>query len=99
MPTRSQASLGRADSGQVDSAVLLSQLAPGRQATIIGMVPHAPTALANRLRQMGFRPAANVAVIRLAPLGDPAIYRVQDTEFCLRRREAGLIEVAPEADR
>jgi ferrous iron transport protein A len=59
----------------------------------------APPEVANRLRQLGFRPAANVEVIRRAPLGDPTIYRVQDTELCLRRREARLIEVVPEADR
>jgi ferrous iron transport protein A len=55
--------------------------------------------VANRLRQLGFRAAAQVDVIRRAPLGDPTIYRVQDTELCLRRREARLIVVAPEADR
>jgi ferrous iron transport protein A len=37
-------------------------------------------------------------VIRRAPLGDPTIYRVQDTELCLRRQEALLIEVVLEAE-
>jgi ferrous iron transport protein A len=79
--------------------VVLAQLPPGRRATIIRTMAGAPPAVANRLRQLGFRPAANVEVIRRAPLGDPTIYRVQDTELCLRRREAQLIEVVPEADR
>jgi ferrous iron transport protein A len=48
---------------------------------------------------LGFRPRAQVDVIRRAPLGDPTIYRVQDTELCLRRREARLIEVIPEVER
>jgi ferrous iron transport protein A len=54
--------------------------------------------VANRLGQLGFRANARVDVIRRAPLGDPTIYRVQDTELCLRRREAQLIEVVPEVD-
>ncbi|MBO0864621.1 MAG: ferrous iron transport protein A [Mycobacterium sp.] len=82
-----------------DSAVVLSQLAPDQQATIVRLVPQANPAIASRLRQLGFRPSAHVDVIRRAPLGDPTIYRVQDTELCLRRREAQLIEVVPEADR
>jgi ferrous iron transport protein A len=81
------------------SATVLAQLPPGRRATIVGTVPRASTAVASRLRQLGFRPTAQVDVIRRAPLGDPTIYRVQDTELCLRRREARLIEVIPEVDR
>jgi ferrous iron transport protein A len=47
---------------------------------------------------LGVRPTARVDVIRRAPLGDPTIYRVHDTELCIRRREARLIEVIPEAN-
>ena len=83
---------------QSGSAIMLAQLAPGRRATIVGTVPQATSAVASRLRQLGFRPTAHVDVIRRAPLGDPTIYRVQDTELCLRRREALLIEVLPEAE-
>jgi ferrous iron transport protein A len=83
---------------QSGSAVVLAQLAPGRRATIVGTVPQAASAVASRLRQLGFRPTAHVDVIRRAPLGDPTIYRVQDTELCLRRQEARLIEVVPEAN-
>lgn len=72
---------------------MLADLAPGQAATITGATSHAPDAVASRLRQLGFRPAARVEVIRRAPLRDPTIYRVQDTELCLRRREARLIEI------
>ena len=64
--------------------------------TVVGTAAQATSALASRLNQLGFRPKAQVDVIRRAPLGDPTIYRVQDTELCLRRREAQLIEVVPE---
>ncbi|MFL0275187.1 ferrous iron transport protein A [Mycobacterium sp. SMC-19] len=78
---------------RTESATVLADLVPGQQATITGAAVHAPQAVANRLRQLGFRAAARVDVIRRAPLGDPTIYRVQDTELCLRRREARLIEI------
>jgi ferrous iron transport protein A len=85
----------RPRSGLTGSPTVLAQLAPGERATIVGMLPQASSMLAGRLRQLGFRPASDVEVIRRAPLGDPTIYRVQDTELCLRRREARLIEIEP----
>jgi ferrous iron transport protein A len=81
---------------QSGSVVVLAQLPPGGRATVVGTAAQATSALASRLNQLGFRPKAQVDVIRRAPLGDPTIYRVQDTELCLRRREAQLIEVVPE---
>jgi ferrous iron transport protein A len=83
---------------QTGSVIVLAQLAPGRRATIVGTIPQANPKVINRLGQLGFRVQARVDVIRRAPLGDPTIYRVQDTELCLRRREARLIEVVPEVD-
>jgi ferrous iron transport protein A len=77
----------------------LAELAPGQQAIIVGLTPQADSAVTTRLQHLGFRPAAPVEVVRRAPLGDPTIYRIQDTELCIRRREARLIEVVPEADR
>lgn len=88
----------RRASHQSESATVLADLTPGQHAIITGAAPHAPQAVANRLRQLGFRPATRVDVIRRAPLGDPTIYRVQDTELCLRRREAQLIEIDTETD-
>jgi len=83
---------------QSSSVIVLAQLAPGQRATVVGTVPQANPEVANRLGQLGFRATAHVDVIRRAPLGDPTIYRVHDTELCLRRREAQLIEIVPEAD-
>lgn len=80
------------------SPTVLAQLAPGQRATIMGVAEAASPVVAARLRQLGFRPASDVEVIRRAPMGDPIIYRVQDTELCLRRREAQLIEVDPRSD-
>ncbi|MGV0627504.1 FeoA family protein [Mycolicibacter minnesotensis] len=83
----------RRGSRRSGAVAVLADLAPGQRATITGAAPHAPEAVAIRLRQLGFRPTAAVDVIRRAPLGDPTVYRVLDTELCLRRREAQLIEV------
>lgn len=77
---------------------MLAQLSPGERATIVGVASAASEVVAGRLRQLGFRPASDVEVICRAPLGDPTIYRVQDTELCLRWREARLIEVAAGTD-
>ncbi|WIM88702.1 FeoA family protein [Candidatus Mycobacterium wuenschmannii] len=79
--------------------IALAQLPPGQWATVVGTIAEANPVIANRLNQLGFRARARVDVVRRAPLGDPTIYRVHDTELCLRRREAQLIEVLPEADR
>jgi ferrous iron transport protein A len=84
---------------QSSSEIVLAQVPPGRRATVVGTLPHTAAVVANRLGQLGFRASAQVDVIRRAPLGDPTIYRVQDTELCLRRREAQLIVVVPEPDR
>ncbi|ORV09362.1 FeoA family protein [Mycobacterium celatum] len=81
-----------------ESMTVLAQLAPGQRATVVGMMPQANAAVADRLWQLGFRPTARVDVVRRAPLGDPTIYRVQDTELCIRRREARLIQVLAESD-
>jgi len=89
----------RSGARQSGSASVLADLAPGQRATVVGMAPGAEPAVAQRLVLLGFRPAARVDAIRRAPLGDPTIYRVQDTELCLRSREARLIEVVPEAAR
>lgn len=97
MLRRRQTTRNRSGSCRSGSTVVLAQLVPGQRATIVGTLPQASSAMASRLRHLGFRPATPVEVIRHAPLGDPTIYRVQDTELCLRRREARLIEVHPEA--
>jgi ferrous iron transport protein A len=80
------------------SPTVLAQLSPGERARIVGVAPATSPAVAGRLRQLGFRQASDVEVIRRSPMGDPTIYRVQDTELALRRREARLIEVDPGGD-
>lgn len=87
------------ESHSPDSVVALARLAPGQRATIVGMAPQADPVVVGRLRQLGFRQDARVDVIRRAPLGDPTIYRAADTEICIRRREARLIDVVADTQR
>lgn len=75
----------------------LADLVPGESALVSGFVPAQPPAVSRRLRDLGFRPGADVRLIRRAPLGDPFVYRVTGSEICLRRTEAGrvLVQTAP----
>ena len=72
---------------------ILPDLPVGAVAVICG-IGEAPPHVATRLRHLGFRPGNEVQTIRVAPLGDPTVYRVLGYEMCLRRNEARHIQVA-----
>jgi ferrous iron transport protein A len=48
-----------------------------------------------RLMELGLLPGVTVAVIRVAPLGDPLELRLRGSSLSIRRREAGIIVVEP----
>ncbi len=73
--------------------VVLPDLAVGTLATIVGISEDAPQHVGLRLRHLGFRAGNEVHKIRVAPLGDPAAYRILGYEMCLRRHEARHIQV------
>lgn len=70
----------------------LADVPPGATASVtqVGGDP----AVTRRLASLGFRPGTQVACLRRAPLGDPAVYRLRGYEICLRRREAGRVSVS-----
>lgn len=73
----------------------LAQLAVGATAVI---QPYAAAGPAfTRLREMGLLPGTRVTLVRLAPLGDPLEIHVRGYRLSLRKSEAALIAVAPEA--
>jgi ferrous iron transport protein A len=72
---------------------LLSQLAPGQCAEVKSVDDSSPIGL--RLLALGFRPGTRLRVIRRAPLGDPTLYELRGSRFCLRRAEAERIAVTP----
>ena len=47
-----------------------------------------PEDQALRLMELGFLPGARISVARSAPGGDPRVYRVDGSEFGLRRETA-----------
>ena len=53
----------------------------------------APPPIARRLGDLGFIPGTPVTPIRRAPLGDPGVYEIRGVRYCLRRSEAGTIQV------
>jgi ferrous iron transport protein A len=75
--------------------VRLCDLPPGSQARVVRVGDGVPPAAAQRLRDLGFSVGTGVDVVRRAPLRDPVLYRVKDTEICLRRDLAAgvLVEV------
>jgi ferrous iron transport protein A len=77
-------------------AVSLDDLAPGQWGVLRRI--ELPEADATRLMEMGFLPGARIVAARSAPGGDPRVFRVDGTEFALRRDTARhlLVEVAVE---
>ena len=52
-----------------------------------------PEDQALRLMELGFLPGARVAAARSAPGGDPRVYRVDGSEFALRRETAAQLKL------
>ena len=72
----------------------LPELAVGSSAVIHAIADTAPQEVALRLRHLGFRAGNVVQAVRVAPLGDPHVYRILGYEMCLRHHEARHIQVA-----
>jgi ferrous iron transport protein A len=74
----------------------LDDLLPGASGVLARI--ELPEADATRLMEIGFLPGARIEAARSAPGGDPRVFRVDGTEFALRRDTARrlLVEVATE---
>jgi Fe2+ transport system protein FeoA len=48
-----------------------------------------------RLMELGFLPGAKVVAAHSAPGGDPRVYRVDGSEFALRRETASCLKLRP----
>ena len=73
--------------------VSLASLRPGSAAIIVDVDASGPQG--QRLLDLGFVPNTPIRVLRRAPLGDPSVYDVRGTRFCLRRTEAKRVQVRP----
>ena len=74
----------------------LDDLLPGASGVLARI--DLPEGDAARLMEIGFLPGARIEAARSAPGGDPRVFRVDGTEFALRRATAQrlLVEVAKE---
>jgi ferrous iron transport protein A len=73
----------------------LADLDRGQRATVAGYGDAVEPAVARRLFDLGLVPGTEIAVIRRAPLGDPAVYRVGDYEIALRSAQARCVQAEP----
>src|ERR1039457_4781080 len=64
----------------------LDDLVPGASGVLARI--DLPEADATRLMEIGFLPGARIVAARSAPGGDPRVFRVDGTEFALRRDTA-----------
>ena|SRR5437867_581501 len=71
------------------TAASLSELRRGEHGVIDRLDLPADQAL--RLMELGFLPGASVMAARSAPGGDPRVYRVDGSEFALRRETASRL--------
>jgi ferrous iron transport protein A len=79
----------------------LASLPKGHSGLITGLRQSSVPAMAqhlHRLRELGFLPGERVRVIAKGfPSGDPIAVRIGHATFALRRFEADLIDIAPDA--
>ncbi|HEY3349790.1 MAG TPA: FeoA family protein [Thermoanaerobaculia bacterium] len=69
----------------------LADLVPGQSGVLTAL--DLPEGDAQRLMELGFLPGSVIVAARSAPGGDPRVYRVEGTEFALRRDTARHIRV------
>jgi len=70
----------------------LDQASVGAKATITGFSA-VETNFRRKLLALGVMPAAEIQVMRLAPLGDPIQIQLRGASVSLRKQEAAIIEV------
>lgn len=69
----------------------LADLVPGQSGVLTLL--DLPDGDAQRLMELGFLPGSVIVAARSAPGGDPRVYRVEGTEFALRRDTARHMHV------
>jgi len=77
--------------GDEEMTTTLADLKPGEKAKILRV--GGATAANKRLMEMGLTRGATLAVVRVAPLGDPVEVQVRGYNLSLRKAEAKAVEV------
>ncbi|MCB9593399.1 MAG: ferrous iron transport protein A [Sandaracinaceae bacterium] len=73
----------------MEDGATLDELPVGAEGTVVAV--RCERAIARRLMEMGVLPGTRVAVVRVAPLGDPIQLRLRSYSLSIRRREAAGI--------
>ena len=71
----------------------LEELPIGVPARIVDVGDRGTAPYSGRLGDLGFVAGATIELLRRAPLGDPAVYRVRGYDICLRLAQARGIRV------
>lgn len=74
----------------------LSELLPGENGTIMEIGGEGP--FRQRLIAMGVTPGTWLSVRKFAPLGDPMEIRLRNYNLSLRKKDAAVILIRPEAN-
>ena len=69
----------------------LKDIAPGKSAVVVRL--HGEGAVRRRIMDMGITKGVNIAVRKVAPLGDPIELTVRGYELSIRKADASAIEV------
>lgn len=77
------------------TGVRMSALRRGDVARVSGLDPDLDAAVRRRLLDLGFVCDAAVQCLRRAPLGSPTVYRIGETDLCLRGDLARCVLVDP----
>jgi len=77
--------------------VQLAALRPGMRGRVVAIDESVEPSTARRLFDLGFAPGAEVTMLRKAPLGDPAVFRIAEYEVALRKTQTARIRVQPTA--
>ena len=83
------------DTANAGSPKRLDQLLRGQRAVVARVA--GAGAIQQRLLEMGVCRGVEVSVIRFAPLGDPMVVQVRGSHLTMRKSEAALVELEPDA--
>jgi len=75
----------------------LTNLKPGQEAEVVGLSPRIRGAERRRLMDLGLLPGTTIQVEMTSAGGDPIAYRIRGAVIALRKTQAELISVCPDA--
>lgn len=80
-------------SDAAEDVCALSELAVNQSGQVAGFAADSDLAISRRLFDLGFAVGTPVQLVRKAPMGDPLMFKVADSEMLLRARDACCVLV------